>query len=64
MTKRIKAEKYKRLLRRAKYNSRIYNQCSRCGRRRGYVRYFGLCRICLRELGHKALIPGLRKSSW
>jgi len=38
--------------------------CQICGRPRGYYRDFGLCRICLRKMGHEGLIPGLRKSSW
>jgi len=40
------------------------NRCFRCGRPRGYLRKFGLCRICLRELAHEGVIPGLTKSSW
>jgi len=48
----------------AKYSTRNYNRCRRCGRSRGYFRKFGLCRICLRELAHEGLIPGVTKSSW
>ncbi|MCL6107121.1 MAG: type Z 30S ribosomal protein S14 [Actinobacteria bacterium] len=47
-----------------KYMSRSYHRCRRCGRPRGYFRKFGLCRICLRELAHHGVIPGLTKSSW
>jgi len=47
-----------------KYKTRKYNRCIRCGRRRGFFRKFGICRICLRELGHEGKIPGLTKSSW
>lgn len=47
-----------------KYSSRGYNRCRRCGRPRSYYRKFGLCRICLRELAHRGVIPGLTKSSW
>jgi small subunit ribosomal protein S14 len=47
-----------------KYAVRAYSRCFRCGRPRGYVRRFGLCRICLRELAHQGLIPGVTKSSW
>ena len=47
-----------------KYKARYYNRCSICGRARGYVRFFGLCRICLRELAHKGVLPGVKKSSW
>lgn len=49
---------------RRKYEVRVRNRCSRCGRPRGYYRRFGLCRICLRELALEGKIPGLRKSSW
>jgi small subunit ribosomal protein S14 len=48
----------------AKYSTRAYNRCRRCGRPRGYYRRFGLCRICLRELAHEGVIPGVTKSSW
>ncbi|HZJ03580.1 MAG TPA: type Z 30S ribosomal protein S14 [Thermoleophilia bacterium] len=47
-----------------KFSSRAYNRCRRCGRPRGYFRRFGLCRICLRELAHEGVIPGVTKSSW
>jgi len=47
-----------------KYSSRIVRRCFRCGRRRGYMRAFDLCRICFRELARVGYIPGLRKSSW
>jgi len=47
-----------------KYSSRITRRCWRCGRRRGYMRDFKLCRICFRELATKGEIPGIRKSSW
>jgi len=47
-----------------KYKTRVVRRCWRCGRRRGYIRQFGLCRICFRELANKGLIPGVKKSSW
>jgi small subunit ribosomal protein S14 len=47
-----------------KYKTRIVRRCFRCGRQRGYMRKFGLCRICFRELANKGLIPGVKKSSW
>lgn len=47
-----------------KFSSRIIRRCFKCGRRRGYMRVFGLCRICFRELANKGEIPGLTKSSW
>ncbi|HSL94764.1 MAG TPA: type Z 30S ribosomal protein S14 [Thermoleophilia bacterium] len=50
--------------RRQRYRTREYNRCSRCGRPRAYYRKFGVCRICLRELAHQGVVPGLTKSSW
>ncbi|MFQ6049942.1 MAG: type Z 30S ribosomal protein S14 [Candidatus Paceibacterales bacterium] len=47
-----------------KFKTRIVRRCFRCGRRRGYMRKFGLCRICFREMANKGLIPGVKKSSW
>lgn len=47
-----------------KFSSRIVRRCFRCGRRRAYMRKFGLCRICFRELANKGEIPGVKKSSW
>ena len=50
--------------REAKYTTRAYHRCNRCGRSRAYFRKFGVCRICLRELAHQGAIPGMTKSSW
>jgi small subunit ribosomal protein S14 len=47
-----------------KYNVQQHNRCQLCGRPRGYMRKFGLCRICFRELAVTGVIPGIRKSSW
>ena len=49
---------------RRKYEVRVRNRCSRCGRPRGYYRRFGLCRICIRELALEGKIRGMVKSSW
>ena len=48
----------------AKFSSREYTRCERCGRPHSVYRKFGLCRICLKELAHKGQIPGLKKASW
>jgi small subunit ribosomal protein S14 len=48
----------------AKYQTRAYSRCNRCGRPRAVYKKFGLCRICLRELAHQGVIPGMTKSSW
>lgn len=47
-----------------KFSTRQYNRCWRCGRSGGYIRKFGLCRICFRELALRGEIPGVIKSSW
>ena len=47
-----------------KFAVRGYTRCQRCGRPRGYLRRFKLCRICFRELALKGEIPGVTKSSW
>jgi small subunit ribosomal protein S14 len=49
---------------RRKFDVRKVNRCKRCGRPRGYIRRFGLCRICFRELALEGKIPGVVKSSW
>ena len=51
-------------LRTPKYSSRLINRCSLCGRPHGYMRKFGVCRICFRELASRGEIPGVTKSSW
>jgi small subunit ribosomal protein S14 len=48
----------------AKFKTREYSRCRRCGRSRAVYRKFGICRICLRELAHNGHIPGMTKSSW
>lgn len=47
-----------------KYKVQQHNRCLKCGRPRGYMRKFGLCRVCFRELASNGQIPGVKKSSW
>ncbi|MGI6361287.1 MAG: type Z 30S ribosomal protein S14 [Bacillota bacterium] len=47
-----------------KFKVRGYNRCNICGRPHSYMRKFGICRICFRELAYKGEIPGVTKSSW
>jgi small subunit ribosomal protein S14 len=47
-----------------RFKVRAYTRCNRCGRPRAVYKKFGLCRICLRELAHEGVIPGMTKSSW
>lgn len=46
------------------FKVREYNRCPICGRPRGYLRKFDMCRICFRQLASKGFIPGVTKSSW
>jgi len=46
-----------------KFKTRAYNRCKVCGRSGGYLRRFGMCRICFRELASKGELPGVRKAS-
>lgn len=50
--------------RKQKFPVRQYNRCKACGRPRGYMRRFQLCRICFRELASRGEIPGVVKASW
>ena len=59
-----KTSKWVQSQREQKYSTRNYNRFKRCGRPRAYLRKFGLCRICVREIAHEGMIPGLTKSSW
>ena len=43
---------------------RLHNRCSLTGRPKGYMRKFGICRICFRELAREGKIMGVKKSSW
>jgi small subunit ribosomal protein S14 len=47
-----------------RFRVRNYSRCNRCGRPRAVYKKFGLCRICLRDLAHQGVIPGMTKSSW
>jgi small subunit ribosomal protein S14 len=59
-----KKSKIARSNRPPKFKVQQRNRCQLCGRPRGYMRRFGLCRICFRELAVTGQIPGVRKSSW
>jgi len=59
-----KTSKEVRETKKLKYETRYRNRCQRCGRSRGYMRKYGLCRLCFRELAHKGEIPGVKKASW
>ena len=61
MAKKSDEVKFKR---KQKFEVRHVNRCPLCGRSRGYMRRFGLCRLCFREKALKGEIPGGRKVSW
>jgi small subunit ribosomal protein S14 len=46
-----------------KYSTRLVRRCKLCGRARGYIRYFDMCRICIREMAIKGDLTGFFKSS-
>ena len=50
--------------RKPKFSTRKHNRCKQCGRPRGFLRKFGLCRLCFRQLALRGEIPGVSKSSW
>jgi small subunit ribosomal protein S14 len=47
-----------------KFSVRQHNRCRVCGRPRGYLRKFAMCRICFRENAHAGVVPGVTKASW
>lgn len=49
---------------RVKFEVRHRNRCQVCGRPRGFMRKFGLCRICFRNLALQGYLPGVIKASW
>jgi small subunit ribosomal protein S14 len=53
-----------KLKKKPKFRVRHRNRCLRCGRPRGYLRKFGLCRICFRNLALQGYLPGVTKASW
>ena len=61
MAKKSLIEKCKRA---PKFRVRGYTRCRRCGRARAFLRQFGMCRICFRQLALRGEIPGVVKASW
>lgn len=49
---------------RRKFSNQVRLRCKVCGRPRGYMRRFGLCRICFRQFALEGKIPGVVKASW
>ncbi len=61
MARKALIEKGKRT---PKFEVRKRNRCNLCGRPRGYMRQFDLCRLCFRKLALKGVLPGVKKTSW
>lgn len=61
MAKKCLIEKQQR---KPKFGVRAYNRCRRCGRPRAFMRRFGVCRICFREMALSGDLPGVTKASW
>ena len=59
-----KQAKIARERKKLKFKVRYRNRCRRCGRPRGYIRKFEMCRLCVRELALLGELPGVVKSSW
>jgi len=53
-----------RQARKPKYAVRWRNRCKLCGRPHAYMRKFGVCRICFRNLAYNGELPGVTKASW
>jgi small subunit ribosomal protein S14 len=53
-----------KLAKKPKFKIRFRNRCRICGRPRGFLRKFQMCRLCFRQLALKGEIPGVTKSSW
>lgn len=61
----VKEEKRIKLAAKGKFPKvKLHSRCSICGRPKGFYRFFGLCRICLRKLASEGKLPGVTKSSW
>lgn len=61
MSKKSRIERWSK---KPKFETKKVSFCFKCGRSKGYMRIFGICRICFREMAHKGEIPGLKKASW
>ena len=61
MARKALIEKSKR---KPKFAVRSHNRCNRCGRPRAFMRKFGLCRVCFRQMALTGELPGVRTASW
>ena len=63
-TKVAKTSLIAKALKKPRFAVQAYTRCRRCGRSRGYLRKFEMCRICFRQLALAGEIPGVVKASW
>jgi len=61
MARKALIEKSKRT---PKFSTRQRNRCELCGRPRGYMRFFEMCRLCMRKFANNGELPGVKKLSW
>ncbi|MGC2310173.1 MAG: type Z 30S ribosomal protein S14 [Candidatus Babeliaceae bacterium] len=61
MARKALIEKSKRV---PKFTTRHRNRCTMCGRPRGFIRFFQMCRLCFRKLASNGMLPGVKKASW
>ncbi|KIX85298.1 type Z 30S ribosomal protein S14 [Vermiphilus pyriformis] len=61
MARKASIEKSKKT---PKFAVRVHNRCKLCGRPRGYMRLFMMCRLCFRKHAHEGALPGVKKASW
>ncbi len=59
-----RTSQFAKMKRKLKFKIRTRNRCRCCGRARGYLRKFNMCRICFRHLALRGEIPGVTKASW
>ncbi|HZZ98644.1 MAG TPA: type Z 30S ribosomal protein S14 [Candidatus Saccharimonadia bacterium] len=64
MAKKSKINKTNRQIASNLYPTRKMHRCQLCGRSRGYIRMFGICRLCFRQLAAKGELPGVTKASF
>jgi len=59
-----KESKWVKQAKKPKFKTQFHSRCRMCGRPRGYIRYFALCRLCFRKLALNQELPGVTKASW